>query len=191
MLSVDWEVVESSPGNLLTSNSAGGAKNATQTLNFPGATTLTNFAPATVTVNAYVNYSDRVVKVSKTVKIQNAACCEGTIVYSGNLCWYKTDAPKSSKWNPDSGCATGYRWPTIDEWRYTWVALGNSRYFGNIGTRGEMVEQTIDFSLWYYWSTTPLSAGWWYGWDASDDYWGEVSMREDNDYNNVRCVRSL
>jgi hypothetical protein len=84
---VDWEVIESSTGNLLISQNATGTNNVTETLVFKDRASLSTTVtpnPQTVTVNAYVTYPDaKIVKLSKVVKIQNQACCPGVIIADG------------------------------------------------------------------------------------------------------------
>jgi hypothetical protein len=185
---VDWEVVESLPDQLLNSQSGSGN---TLTLNYKDRASLAAAAGSpgqTVTVFAYVTYTDnKIVQISKTVKIQNADCCEGTIVYSGKLCWYKSDA-ETSTWNDKSACASGFRWPTIVELLNLWPALGNSRFFSNIGTNGEVVDFTTDMIPDSYWSATNYTddrANTVSFVDGRRGYVGKHYLR------NVRCVRSL
>jgi hypothetical protein len=192
--SVDWSVAPSS-ANLLTSNSVGGTKNETQTLVFNDRANLSAAATPTaqtVTVTAYITYNDaKVVQISKTVEIQNASCCEGTIVYSGNLCWYKEDSTSGAEWPAAPyTCSSGWRVPTLTELQDLWTALDNTRFFSRIGARGVEEEPTTDMRAESYWSSTVLDGGlscWMW-------YFGSSGGKSSASFGNekpVRCVRSL
>jgi hypothetical protein len=189
---VDWEVIESSTGNLLISQHATGTNNVTETLAFKDRASLSTTVtpnPQTVTVNAYITYTDqKVVKLSQVVKIQSKPCCEGTIVYSGNLCWYKTDAGLST-WYVQKACASGFRWPTISELEDLYTALGHTRMFSNISTRGEIAESTTDLQESGYWSISKYNGTWYSVFDFRNS-WGVTGDLPTAEWY-VRCVRNL
>jgi hypothetical protein len=184
---VDWEVIESLPDQLLNSQSGSGN---TLTLNYKDRASLETAAGVsgqTVTVSAFVTYEDnKVVQISKTVKIQNAACCEGTNVYEGNLCWYSSDSGRRIPGQP--GCPGGFRAPTLAELHGLWTALGNSRYIANLGSRGAVCEATDDLLADEYVTTDSSGQGRYYTWDFGQ------GQQEDTSYTTAvetRCVRSL
>jgi hypothetical protein len=85
---VIWSVTPSTQG-LLTSNSASGAGNTTQSLVFKSQAELLTVAEntdQTIVLVAYIEYSDGIkVQVSTIIKIQNRAYCQGVIIPGGTF----------------------------------------------------------------------------------------------------------
>jgi hypothetical protein len=82
---VIWTITKSA--DVFTSNTVSGAGNTTQSLVFKSQAELLALATSadqTVTLNAYIEYLDGTkVQLSKTVKIQNMACCPGYLITNG------------------------------------------------------------------------------------------------------------
>ncbi|MDR0547128.1 MAG: DUF1566 domain-containing protein [Dysgonamonadaceae bacterium] len=82
---VIWSVSATS-NDLLKSSSVGGVNNTVQTLVFKSKAELSATAATsqTITLTAYIEYTDNVkVKLGATVRIQNQACCQGTLIIGG------------------------------------------------------------------------------------------------------------